>query len=79
MTESPPRWSRGKTNISTEMAEFRGRPSTGENIDQSLSPDSIASRRPDRSAALGTANNRFTLRKSWRCSDQGAAVSKPPF
>ncbi|MDP9099105.1 MAG: 6-carboxytetrahydropterin synthase [Verrucomicrobiota bacterium] len=52
-------------HLDLEMAEFRGRPSTGENIVQSLWPrfDSRLDGRLVRLRLWETANNRFTLRK----------------
>jgi hypothetical protein len=52
-------------HLDLEMAEFRGRPSTGENIVQSLWPqfDSRLDGRLARLRLWETANNRFTLRK----------------
>jgi 6-pyruvoyltetrahydropterin/6-carboxytetrahydropterin synthase len=53
-------------HLDLEMAEFRGRPSTGENIVQSLWPqfDSRLDGRLVRLRLWETANNRFTLRKT---------------
>jgi 6-pyruvoyltetrahydropterin/6-carboxytetrahydropterin synthase len=53
-------------HLDLEMAEFRGRPSTGENIVQSLWPefDSRLDGRLVRLRLWETANNRFTLRKA---------------
>ncbi|MEY2576563.1 MAG: 6-pyruvoyltetrahydropterin/6-carboxytetrahydropterin synthase [Verrucomicrobiota bacterium] len=53
-------------HLDLEMEEFRGRPSTGENIVQSLWPrfDSRLDGRLLRLRLWETANNRFTLRKS---------------
>jgi 6-pyruvoyltetrahydropterin/6-carboxytetrahydropterin synthase len=52
-------------HLDLEMEEFRGRPSTGENIVQSLWPrfDSRLDRRLVRLRLWETANNRFTLRR----------------
>jgi 6-pyruvoyltetrahydropterin/6-carboxytetrahydropterin synthase len=52
-------------HLDLEMEEFRGRPSTGENIVQSLWPrfDSRLDGRLVRLRLWETANNRFTLRK----------------
>ena len=52
-------------HLDVEMEEFRGRPSTGENIVQSLWPrfDSRLDGRLVRLRLWETANNRFTLRK----------------
>lgn len=52
-------------HLDLEMKEFRGRPSTGENIVQSLWPgfDSRLEGRLVRLRLWETANNRFTLRK----------------
>jgi 6-pyruvoyltetrahydropterin/6-carboxytetrahydropterin synthase len=52
-------------HLDLEMKEFRGRPSTGENIVQSLWPqfDSRLDARLVRLRLWETANNRFTLRK----------------
>jgi 6-pyruvoyltetrahydropterin/6-carboxytetrahydropterin synthase len=53
-------------HLDLEMEQFRGRPSTGENIVQSLWPefDSRLDARLVRLRLWETANNRFTLRKS---------------
>jgi len=53
-------------HLDLEMAEFSGRPSTGENIVQSLWPrfDSRLDGRLVRLRLWETANNRFTLRKA---------------
>jgi 6-pyruvoyltetrahydropterin/6-carboxytetrahydropterin synthase len=53
-------------HLDLEMKEFRGRPSTGENIVQSLWPqfDSRLDGRLVRLRLWETANNRFTLRKT---------------
>jgi 6-pyruvoyltetrahydropterin/6-carboxytetrahydropterin synthase len=53
-------------HLDLEMVEFRGRPSTGENIVQSLWPrfDSRLDGRLVRLRLWETANNRFTLRKA---------------
>jgi 6-pyruvoyltetrahydropterin/6-carboxytetrahydropterin synthase len=53
-------------HLDLEMEQFRGRPSTGENIVQSLWPqfDSRLDGRLVRLRLWETANNRFTLRKS---------------
>jgi 6-pyruvoyltetrahydropterin/6-carboxytetrahydropterin synthase len=53
-------------HLDLEMEEFRGRPSTGENIVQSLWPrfDSRLDGRLVRLRLWETANNRFTLRKA---------------
>ena len=53
-------------HLDLEMAEFRGRPSTGENIVESLWPqfDSRLHGRLVRLRLWETANNRFTLRKT---------------
>jgi 6-pyruvoyltetrahydropterin/6-carboxytetrahydropterin synthase len=52
-------------HLDLEMEQFRGRPSTGENIVQSLWPefDRRLEGRLERLRLWETANNRFTLRK----------------